>query len=105
MPIAAFTVSATGRRGGIGSIAYSQVMRGLVVPVAQVRRIVPQPAQADAHARREKVPEIRFAQENPVAVELGQMSLTPGSDDAGASNPGIAIATHFHVDQLKVGAD
>ena len=47
-------------------------MRGLVGPVAQVRRIVPEPVDTDAHARRDKVPQIHFPQENPVAVELVQ---------------------------------
>ena len=73
MPVAAFTVSATGSRGSVlGVLHTSQVMGGLVGPVAQVRRIVPQPVHADAHARREKIPDVRFPQENPVAVKLVQ---------------------------------
>src|SRR5688572_22198972 len=80
-------------------------MRGLVGPVAQVRRIVPEPARADAHARRQKVPYIHFAQEYPVAMELVQHRTSARSHDAGASDPGVAVTTHFHVNPLEVGAN
>ena len=104
MPVSAFAVSTSGSGGGIGSIAYSQVMRGLVVPVTQIRRIIPQPAHTDAHARREKIPDVRFAQENPIAVKLVQHSVTAGSHEASAGNPGVAVTTHFHVYPLKMAA-
>src|SRR5688572_20388923 len=80
-------------------------MRGLVVPVAQIRRIVPEPARADAHARRQKVPYIHFAQEYPVAMELVQHSISARSHDAGASDPGVTVTAHFHVNPLEVGAN
>src|SRR5688572_8887214 len=105
MPIAAFAVSATRSRGNIRRIAYSEIMSGLVSPSAQVRRIVPQPVDTDAHARRQKVPKIHLPQEDPVAVELIQHRISARSHDAGAGDPGIAITTRFHVNPLEVGAD
>ena len=74
-------------------------MRGLVGPVTQVRSIVPEPAHADAHARREKIPDVRFPQENPIAVELRQVTTQSGAGDTG-----VAVTAHFHVDPLKVSA-
>ena len=79
-------------------------MGRLVGPVAQVRRIVPEPVNANAHARRDKIPDVRFPQENPVAVELVQLSATAGSHDASAGNPGVAVTSHLHVDSLKMTA-
>ena len=80
-------------------------MRGLVGAGAQVRRIVPKPVDTDAHTRRQKVPEIQFAQEYPVAMELVQHRVTAASHHAGAGDPGIAVTTHFHVNPLEVGAE
>ena len=105
LPVSAFAIPASRSSGNIRRIAYSEIMRGLVGPVAQVRRIIPQPARADAHARRQKVPYIHFAQEYPVAMELVQHSIPARSHDAGASDPGITVTTHFHVNPLEMGAN
>ena len=105
MPVAALTVSTIRSGGGIGSIRMTpKLWRRLVGPVAQVRRIIPQPVHADAHARREKIPDVRFPQENPVAVKLVQHRISAGSHEASAGNPGVAITTHFHVYPLKMTA-
>ena len=105
MPIPPFAISASRSSGNIWRIAYSEVMGGLVGPVAQVRGVIPQPVDADAHARRQKVPQIRLTQEDPVAVELIQHRISARSHDAGARDPGIAITTHFHVNALEMGAE
>ena len=50
--------------------ANSQVMASLISAHAQVRGIVPKDVHTDVHARRDDVPQIPFAEENPVAMEL-----------------------------------
>ena len=57
----------------------------------QVRRIVPQNAAADAHARRNEVPQIPFTKDHSVAMKLS------GIDVGRASVTG-------HVDPLEVRA-
>src|SRR5918993_5352220 len=79
-------------------------MGGLVIAVAQVRSVIPEPVHADTHAWRHKVPDVGFPQENPVGVELGHLSSTAGSNNAGASDAGVAITTNFHVNALEVSA-
>src|SRR5918993_1134584 len=39
-------------------------MGGLVIAVAQVRSVIPEPVHADTHAWRHKVPDVGFPQKN-----------------------------------------
>ena len=48
----------------------ADIMRRLVPGICQVRGIVPQHARANAHARRDKVPQIPFSKVNAAAVEV-----------------------------------
>ena len=105
MPVPAFTISASRSRGNVRGIAYAKIVGGLVGSGAQVRRIVPQPVDPDAHARRQKVPQIHFPQEYPVAMELVEHSIAARGHDAGARNPGVAVTADFHVNALEMSAD
>ena len=97
-PVAAFAVSTSRSVGNIGRVANPEIVRGLVGAVAQVRRVVPENARTHAHPRRNKIPQIPFAEQDAVAMELRQVP-------ADASNPSTAAAAHRHIDALKVRAD
>ena len=68
-PVTALTDSAAGGTPDY-AVADAQVMARLIARVVQVRRIVPQYAPADAHARRNEIPQIPLPEDNTIAVEL-----------------------------------
>src|SRR5688572_14456864 len=69
-------------------------MRFLVSRIAQVRRIVPEHVYAHTHARRDEVPEIPLAKQNPGAMEIAAV-------DARAAIS--SFARHIHA--LEMSAD
>ena len=69
-------------------------MRFLVAPVAQVRGVIPQNADSDAHARRDEVPQIPLSQQDADPMKITAI-------DAGAARPNGT----GHIDPLEVRAD
>ena len=96
-PVTALTHPAAGSAPNY-TLADAQVMARLIARVVQVRRVVPQDAPADAHARRNEIPQIPLPEDNAIAVELRKLTRCR------TRNPGGAITTYGHIGALKVRA-
>ena len=97
-PVATRAVAATAALD-LGRRTNAEIMRFLVQPVAQIRRVVPQHAAADTHARRDEIPKVPLSQDHARAMEIAAVE-SPRTCDARA-----AVATYRHIHSFEVGAD
>ena len=98
-PVTADAISTTRRRCHMRRVANAQVMRRLVCASTQISRVVPQHVDAHVQTRRYHVPQIPFAQQDAITMELGDR---PADSRRGARNPCRAVTSNPHLGALKM---
>ena len=79
-------------------VANAQVMRRLVCASTQISRVVPQHVDAHVHTRGYHVPQIPFAQQDAITMELGDR---PADSRRGARNPCRAVTSNRRIGALR----